>query len=276
MNDSPDTTPANPGPEKPARSRVRPPRPPRDAEIDDIRSRSNAAKRTRRPKLPDERYPQGRRAANNRRRIIEAVTELWAEHGIAGDTFRVLALKAGVAPATIYNLTGNRDETLNDIVTTHLVHLNERLRIASDLTAGAGAAERLEALLTAYLEGVANDRNTHFLLRHGLACMSRTAREQVRLRYRLLLERLGEPLTQLVPSVESKVAVALAMAAAGAVADAPLWFDLTHELEVPATARRLTVMLLAAVGSTEGLGPWPGCGGPAEACAQAWVSGSVG
>ncbi|HEY3846052.1 MAG TPA: TetR/AcrR family transcriptional regulator [Acetobacteraceae bacterium] len=248
----------------------------REAEIERIRSRANAAKRWRWPKLPDERYPQGRRAAANRRRIIEAATLLWAEHGIVGETFQIVALKSGVAPATIYNLTGNRDETLAGIVTAHLVRLNERVGAAADATAGAGTAERLEAMLTAYMEGVACDRNPHFLLRHGIACMSPDAREQVRLRYRLLLERVGEPLTQLAPSAEGKLAAALVLAAAGAVGDAPVWFDRTQELEVPVTARRLTMMLLAAVGSVDGPGPRPGCGGPVEACARAWLAGGAG
>jgi AcrR family transcriptional regulator len=243
-----------------------------DAELVEMRRRTQAATRKRQIKLPQERYAQGRRAASNRRSIIQAATMLWAENGIIGDTLGVIARKAGVVPATIYNRIGNREETLIEIVTAHLIGLTTRVCAADDAAGGAGTAERLEAMLAAYLEGVVSEPQAHFLLQHGLACVSADAREEVRLHYRLLLKLLEEPLTQLAPSMEGKLAAILALAALSAAGEVLVWLDPKQELEVPETARRLTLMMLAAVGSAEGLGPRAGCGGPALACAQAWLA----
>jgi AcrR family transcriptional regulator len=243
-----------------------------DTELVEMRRRTQAATHKRQIKLPQERYAQGRRAAANRRSIIQAATLLWAENGIIGDTLGVIARKAGVVPATIYNRIGNREETLIEIVTAHLIGLNARICAAVDATGAAGTAERMEAMLTAYLEGVVSEPQAHFLLQHGLACVSTDAREEVRLHYRLLLKLLEEPLTQLAPSMEGKLAATLALAALSAAGEVLVWFDPKQELEVPETARRLTLMMLAAVGSAEGLGPRPGCGGPELACAQAWLA----
>jgi AcrR family transcriptional regulator len=272
MNDTPYITQPASATQEVARPQAPEPVPLTDAEHKKRRQRTEVAAGKRQIKLPQESLPQGRRAAANRRSIIEAATLLWAEKGISGDTLRTLALKAGVAPATIYNRVGNREETLLEIISAHLLRLNTRVRSADDAAGGAGTAERLEAMVTAYLEGVASEQDAHFLLQHGMAGVSSGAREEVRLRYRLLLRLLGEPLTQLAPSVEGKLAAALALAAVGAAGDALVWFDPKQELEVPETARRLTLMMLAAVGSAEGLGPRHGCGGPTLACAQAWVA----
>jgi AcrR family transcriptional regulator len=204
------------------------------------------------------------------------VTLLWVQHGVIGDSVRVVANLAGVGPATIYRLVGNRDETLTEIMSAQLIQLTKRVGAAADAMAEAPVAEKLEALLVAYLTGVAAEPHAHFLLQHALVAVVPRGREVVRSRYRVLLELLGEPLVPLAPSVDGRLAVALALAAVGAAGDALMWFDPKQEMEVPATARRLTAMLRAAVGSAEGLGPRPGCGGPIQACARAWLAGGCG
>jgi AcrR family transcriptional regulator len=272
MNDTPYTTEPISGADEPPRLQTLPLSP--DGETE--RMRGHTARPGRRADHDEQiepRHLQREHALERRRRILEAATVLWAEHGMISDTIRSLATKAEVAPATIYNLVGNRDETLTEIMTAHAGRLTDRVRAAAEAASGATPAELLEAMLAAFLQGVADEPHAHFLLQHGLGGVGRRARDMVKRRYRTVLEVLGEPLMQLAPSVEGKLAAALAMAAVGAAGDALLWFDPKQEQEVAVTARRLTAMLLAAVGSVEGLGPRPGCGGPVAACAQAWAAG---
>jgi AcrR family transcriptional regulator len=269
MKDSLDVTTTAPGAQDPAQPQASQPVLPSD--LEDSKVRRRAARPGRRqssePKPVKDRDPPHRRAATNRRRVMDAATLLWAEHGVISDSIRLLAFKAGVAPATIYNLVGNREEMLAEIMTTHVIRLTEQVCAAADAASIAGPVERLEAMLAAFLSGISQDRCAHFLLRHGLAGLGPCTRDPVRLRYCRLLELLREPLALLAPSAQAEAMLALAVV--GAAADAALWFGPQQEWDVPATARRLTAMLLAAVASAGGSGPCPGCGGPVETCAPA-------
>lgn len=207
---------------------------------------------------------------------MQTAATLWAEQGMPGYSVRAIAGLAGVYGSMVYYVLGNREDILAEILDEHVIALHKRVSAAAGASIEQSPSARLEALLTAYLEGVAAEPRAHFLLQHGMACVTQRGRDDVRLRYGALLGLLCAPLEQLAPSLDGKLAAAMVLAAVGSMGDALLWFDPTQTLEVPATARRLTTMLLAAVGSAEGLGPRPGCGGPTEGCARAWLAGGVG
>jgi len=266
------------------RQRALPPLPLTDAEMQALRHSTNVfgehrlkrmGQRKGRIKTTQDRYMPRPATVHNRLRVLEAATLLWAAQGIGGGSVRALSREAGVAPATINYVLGKRDEVLAEILGEHLDALSRRVCTAADANQAAPPALRLEALLTAYLEGIATAPHAHFLLQHALCSLSPRGREMVRGRYRVLLDLLGEPLVQLVPEAKGSLVAALALAAVGAVGDALLWFEPAGEMEVRATARRLTTMLLAAVGSEIGDGPRPGCGGPIQACARAWLAGGL-
>lgn len=254
-------------------SRLRAVHPPQTTEAEIAHLPRRTARPSHRPggaEQVETRSLQREHARERRSRILHAATVLWAEQGMLSDSIRTLADKAQVAPATIYNLAGNREETLTEIMIAHIAGLTDRVSAAADAACDAGPTDRLEAMLTAFLSGVADQPHAHLLIQHGMSALGPHARDRVRLRYRELLELMAAPLSQLAPSLDRRLTVSLALAAVGAAADALLWFDPTQELEVPATARRLTAMLLAA-GSAGEQGPRPGCGGPVAACARAWL-----
>jgi AcrR family transcriptional regulator len=213
-------------------------------------------------------------ARESRRRILQAATVLWAEHGIIGDSLGLLAKRAGVSHATVYNQMGNREEMLTQILTDQVARLTQSVRAAADAAAEAPAAAKLEAMLLAYLTCVAANPRAQSLLQNGLGALPPHRRAGVRLRHRILLELLVEPLRQIWPSLDRTLA--LALAAAGSVSDSLLWFDPQHQLDPQDTARRLTTMLLAGLHNAEDAGPRPGCGGPVAACARGWLASDAG
>lgn len=281
MNDTPYITHTVSGTQELAHPQALEPVPLAHGELEAMRSLARPARRKDRPR--PERQPSLRHSGSDekRRRVLQTAKLIWAERGIMSDSIRTLAQEAGVSHTRLYTLMGTREDVLAEIITEHVIAVSARVCAASDATAAARPEERLEAMVTAFLNGVAQEPHAHFLLQHGLCAMTPSGRDLVKLRYGILLELLGKPLMQLAPVpvqggvlVEDKLATALALAALGAAGDALLWFDPNQELDVAETARRLTLMMLAAVESTEKLGPRAGCGRPTLACAQAWLAGA--
>ncbi len=283
MNDAPFVTKTVSGAEELARLRALEPIPLTGAELEVLRNYRNVfgehrlkrmAQRKGRNKTGHDGYRPRQSTVQKRLRVLEAATLLWAEQGMSGHSVRALAQQAGVAATTVNYVLGNRHELLAEILGEHVAALSSRVYAAMDASVAAAPAVRLEALLMAYLEGVAAAPHAHFLLQHALSSLAPRGREVVRSCYRNLLSLLGEPLVQLVPEAKGSLAAALALAALGAVGDALLWFEPAEGMAVPTTARRLATMLLAAVGSEVGAGPRLGCGGPIQACARGWLAGS--
>jgi hypothetical protein len=201
---------------------------------------------------------------------------LWAQHGMTSDWIRALARHHGVTPSDIHNLLSSREDTLAEIMLAHVAALNEHVCGAARSFAGARKATRLEAMVTAFLKVAADEPHAHFLLHHGLCSVTSRSRDLVKTRYRAVLDVLGEPLVELAPNVSARTTVALALAALGAAGGGMLSPEPPGDIELAVTARRVTIMLLAAVGSAEGLGPRPGCGGPVKSCAISWLAGGMG
>lgn len=276
MNANPGMTKTACPAEAPARLQAPDPIPMTDNALEAARNNAQAALRKRRNRKKYPRLPPAQASQQRRRRVIQAVMRKWAELGTIGTSIRTVALETGASPNNLHNLLGRREELLAEIMVNHVSLLSERVYAAAHATAGARTVVRLEAILVAFLTCATKEAEAHHLLHHALIGLAAPGREEVRRRYRLVLEVVAEPLRELAPAAQDKRVMALALAAVGAMGDALLWFDPMAEMDVVGTAARLTTMLLAAVGASGGLGPRPGCGGPVAACARAWLAGRVG
>ncbi|HTB48326.1 MAG TPA: TetR/AcrR family transcriptional regulator [Acetobacteraceae bacterium] len=246
-----------------------------DSETEHLRRTNPQGLRSARAAPTRSRRATRRTAEDKRRRLRDSASVLWAEQGMTACTVRGIALGAGVPHTMVFNLVGARDDVLAEIMLEHVITLSQQVRAAARQTSEASPPQRLEAMLTAYLDGIAASPHAHMLLHNALCVLPAASREAVRRRYRMLLDLLAQPLVLLAPSVGDTLAAELALTAVGSVSDALLWVDPAARYEVAVTVRRLTAMLLAAVRSAEGLGPQPGRGGPAQDCAQPWLHGDA-
>ncbi len=99
-------------------------------------------------------------AARNRKRIVVAARELFAEYGLEV-TLDDVAAHAGVGVGTVYRRFANRDELIEAVFVDHIREVTDR--ISGDI-ADAEPWDALVLLLTAVGEFVADDRGLAALL----------------------------------------------------------------------------------------------------------------
>jgi len=109
----------------------------------------------------DEGRPRERAdAARNRRRVLEAARQLFAEHGVQAVTMSEVARAAGVAKGTIFHRFGDRPGLAQALVDEAERELQEQLlRGPPPLGPGAPPRERLTAFLDALLTLTAEHRD---------------------------------------------------------------------------------------------------------------------
>ena len=101
----------------------------------------------------DEGRPRERAdAARNRRRVLEAARELFAQRGVQAVTMSEVARAAGVAKGTVFHRFGDRPGLAQALVDEAERELQEQvLRGPPPLGPGAPPRERLQAFLAALL-----------------------------------------------------------------------------------------------------------------------------
>ncbi len=109
----------------------------------------------------DEGRPRERAdAARNRRRVLEAARQLFAERGVQAVTMSYVARAAGVAKGTIFHRFGDRPGLAQALVDEAERELQEQvLRGPPPLGPGAPPRERLTAFLDALLTLTAEHRD---------------------------------------------------------------------------------------------------------------------
>ena len=109
----------------------------------------------------DEARPRERAdAARNRRRVLEAARQLFAERGVQAVTMSDVARAAGVAKGTIFHRFGDRPGLAQALVDEAERELQEQiLRGPPPLGPGAPPRERLTAFLDALLTLTAEHRD---------------------------------------------------------------------------------------------------------------------
>ena len=109
----------------------------------------------------DEARPRERAdAARNRRRVLEAARQLFAERGVQAVTMSEVAQAAGVAKGTVFHRFGDRPGLAQALVDEAERELQEQiLRGPPPLGPGAPPRERLTAFLDALLTLTAEHRD---------------------------------------------------------------------------------------------------------------------
>ncbi|WP_298067142.1 TetR/AcrR family transcriptional regulator [uncultured Mailhella sp.] len=96
-----------------------------------------------------------------RRHILETAVRLFAEHGYADTTSKMICREAGVNMASVNYHFGSRDDLYRavlDDVHNQIVNMSKMVRITS---ADTTAEEKLSRVLEAYLEAVFNGEGWH-------------------------------------------------------------------------------------------------------------------
>jgi len=126
-------------------------------------------------------------AARNRRRVLEAAAELFAQDP-EGVTMEAVAAAAGVGKGTVFRRFGDRAGLVRAVIGDHEIELQEAMiRGAPPLGPGAPARERLNAFGAAYLRFLEG----HALLMasaEGASWLSTDVYALYRTHVRLLLE----------------------------------------------------------------------------------------
>jgi len=78
------------------------------------------------------------------RRTIEAALELFAEHGVGGTSFQMVADALGVTKAAVYHQFKTKEAIVRAVLEVELAHLEDALEVAE--AGGAGPKERAALL----------------------------------------------------------------------------------------------------------------------------------
>lgn len=204
-------------------------------------------RRKGRTQEPARRYAPRATTADARERVLRAAATLFARYGIPGVSLRGLARQAGVAVTTVNYVAGRRDEVLSEVMIEYLLRQTRRVLAAETAAAGKPPQARLEAMLLAYLDGIALEPDEHHVLRNGVCAISGRGRDTVRWRMRALLQTIAAPLEEITPEVAKALPGILCTSIVASVGDALLWFEPKAEMSRAEIARHFAAMLIAGV-----------------------------
>lgn len=135
----------------------------------------------------------------SRQRILDSALRLFARHGYAGTSVRMMAREAGISLGLLYNYYEGKEAVLRAIIDAHMADLEESLGRARG---GATPHDRIESLVRAAFEHVRRNipfwRLTYQLrmepdLVRDLSEIVRAWPEAVRRRLEALLRSAGVP-----------------------------------------------------------------------------------
>ena len=199
-----------------------------------------------------------------KRLIRKTAARLCAEFGAAAISRTRVAETARLDRSTVSRLYIDDRDLLGDVLREHVWGLDAAVRAAFEAAAACGPEPRLEAVVRAWLEHVAVERDEHRSLLFCAHLLPEPARASCALRYRITLETVMEAVCAVVQglaerteAVESLLGTARAL-----LSDAAGWPEPPILEERRRVARRITGMLLAA-GTAELAGEWRALGATA-------------
>lgn len=187
-------------------------------------------------------YPLRREA------IVEAAAELIAARGFLGASMADLGQACGASKSLLYHYFPAKEDILYEIMMSHLAVLEEA---ADSLPAGGAPAERLRALLAAWMARYAGARARHVVLLNGLDFLPPDRRSEVVHRQRALVARLERLLTAIRPALAQDRARlrATAMLAFGMINWTHTWYDPAGPVDPQALAALASDLLLNGLAS---------------------------
>jgi AcrR family transcriptional regulator len=102
-------------------------------------------------------------ATGGKQHLIQVAESLFTEYGYRAVSIRDIAQRAGMTNAALYYHFPNKETLFEEVLTHHVERLNQKLREAAD--GGVDHRSRIENMLLAYSQHVAERRSPLFLLR---------------------------------------------------------------------------------------------------------------
>lgn len=193
-----------------------------------------------------------------RRRVQEAAAVLFAEYGPRGVSRRHAADAARMHRSWGERLYASDADLLGDVLADFVYGLAPQVHAAFDASKEYGPVARLEAVIRAWLDYVAEHAaaNRAFLL--GLPQTEAERREGLTLKYWSVVETVADALRGAVPGLET-LSENLKESMRSSLSDAWSWPRGRGLEERGVTARRIAGMLMAA-GRAEACADWTGLG----------------
>lgn len=96
--------------------------------------------------------------------IVEMATRLFAEHGVAATTMRMIASSVGIQPGSLYQYIDSKNALVEDIIIGHLDEAGDRFsRVVGE---GLPPRQELEGLIRCALVFVQEDPDTPHIFRN--------------------------------------------------------------------------------------------------------------
>ncbi|MEA3349523.1 MAG: TetR/AcrR family transcriptional regulator [Chloroflexota bacterium] len=136
-----------------------------------------------------------------RQKILKIAEQLFTERGYRAVSVRDIAQACGVTNAALYYHFSNKEALFKEVLELYTMRLGNRMRAAA--SDQESAREKVEAMLSEYVDLVAARRSLFFSLHHKPAGLSKEDAHQQRAQLmRTILEPLEDALTQAVDSGE--------------------------------------------------------------------------
>jgi AcrR family transcriptional regulator len=171
-----------------------------------------------------------------RRRTIEAALELFAEHGVSGTSFQMIAHSVGVTKAAIYHQFKSKDAIVRAVAEVALAPLEAALEAAER----AGSRQEAREVLLGHLVDLAVARRRWARAIQGDPVMDRLMATHEP--WVDLIGRVYAVLLDLEPGPTARLRTAIASAAISGATSHPLTADIddsTLRVELMAFGRRL-------------------------------------
>ena len=132
-----------------------------------------------------------------RESILDAAAETFAKYGFAGSSMAMVGAANGASKARLYHYYSSKDAILFDLLDRYTRRLVAIARAAAPV--GMPAAERLDAMVRAFLGEYATSQTRHIVLLHDVDFLADTERNRVREQEREIVRLFRDALAQAFP-----------------------------------------------------------------------------
>jgi len=129
--------------------------------------------------------------------ILDAAAESFAKYGFAGSSMAMVGAANGASKARLYHYYSSKDAILFDLLDRYTRRLVALARAAAP--AGMPAAERLDAMVRAFLAEYATSQTRHIVLLHDVDFLAEPERTKVRGQEREIVRLFRDALAQAFP-----------------------------------------------------------------------------
>jgi len=112
--------------------------------------------------------------------ILDAAAGIFAKYGFAGSSMAMLGAACGASKARLYHYYPGKEAILFDLLERYTRRLVALARAAEAEAAGLPAAQRLDAMVRAFMREYATSQTRHIVLLHDVDFLAAPERARVR------------------------------------------------------------------------------------------------